>query len=336
MTTTTIIKTLARGALAAVLAGLAWNAAAQLRAPAAASPVASVQCPPVATMPTQEEMQLASRAARDRGLLWRITKDGHSSYLYGTVHIGRLAWAFPGPKVREALMGADTLALEIDITDPQIQQRMQTLTTGPGPRPNLPATLRERIRKQVAAACLPEAAFAPHHPIMQAVTLSVLAARWDGLDPSYAQELVLGGFARAQRKPVVSLETPEAQMALLMPADEGQALKLADDMVKQLEDGKTRATLVRLASAWERSDLADMADYEKWCDCALVAEDRAFLRRLNDERNPGLADGIDALHRQGKTLFAAVGSLHMTGPQALPTLLVQRGYSVERVVFAPM
>ncbi|MBI3368358.1 MAG: TraB/GumN family protein [Burkholderiales bacterium] len=332
----TTLKALARAVLATALAGLALAATAQLKLPPSAAPTAALQCPPVATMPSQEEMQLAARAARDRGLLWRITKDGRTSYLYGTVHIGRLTWAFPGPKVREALLAADTLALEIDITDAQIQQRMQAVLSGPGPWPKLSAPLRERMRKLVAAACLPDAALAAQHPIMQAVTLTVLAARWDGLDPSYAQELVLGGFARAQGRPVVSLETPESQLALLMPTDEKQALKMADDMMQQLEQGKTRAALVRMASAWERSDLADMADYEKWCDCALKPDDRAFLRRLNDERNPGLADGIDALHRQGKTLFAAVGSLHMTGPQALPMLLAQRGYSVERVQFAPM
>jgi uncharacterized protein YbaP (TraB family) len=32
-------------------------------------------------------------------------------------------------------------------------------------------------------------------------------------------------------------------------------------------------------------------------------------------------------------VFAAVGSLHMTGPKGLPRLLGQRGYTVERVKF---
>ena len=57
------------------------------------------------------------------------------------------------------------------------------------------------------------------------------------------------------------------------------------------------------------------------------------MRRLNDERNPPLADGIEALHRQGRRIFAAVGALHMTGPQSLPRLLAARGFKVERVPF---
>ncbi len=56
------------------------------------------------------------------------------------------------------------------------------------------------------------------------------------------------------------------------------------------------------------------------------------MRRLLDARNPALATRIDALHRSGKRVFAAVGSLHMTGARGLPALMVQRGYRVERVV----
>ena len=58
--------------------------------------------------------------------------------------------------------------------------------------------------------------------------------------------------------------------------------------------------------------MAELADYERWCECAVGAEDRALLARVNDERNPGLAEGIDALHRDGRKLLAAVGALHMT------------------------
>ena len=52
-----------------------------------------------------------------------------------------------------------------------------------------------------------------------------------------------------------------------------------------------------------------------------------------DDRNPGLAKGIAAIHESGQTVFAAVGSLHMIGPMGLPQLLAKRGYRVERIEF---
>ena len=54
-----------------------------------------------------------------------------------------------------------------------------------------------------------------------------------------------------------------------------------------------------------------------------------------DDRNPALAERIDALHMGGKSVFAAVGSLHMVGKLGLPLLMAQRGYQVERVEFKP-
>jgi uncharacterized protein YbaP (TraB family) len=33
-----------------------------------------------------------SDTAQDRGFLWRISKGGHTSHLYGTVHIAKQGW----------------------------------------------------------------------------------------------------------------------------------------------------------------------------------------------------------------------------------------------------
>ena len=287
-------------------------------------------------MPTQEQLQAGLRDARDLGFLWRITKDGRSAYLYGTVHVGKLAWAFAGPKTRAALSASDTLALELDLTDPAVMAELaQKFRAEPGAVP-LPAALRRRIAQQVAAACLPEQALAGLHPVVQAITLTVLAARWDGLDPSYAQELALAGFARSTGKSLVSLESAQAQADALIPAEAGQAVQLTAQSIEQIELGTTRRTLARLAQAWERGQLDELERYEQWCECAISPQERAFMRRLNDERNPALAERIDALHGQGKAVFAAVGALHMTGAQALPSLMRKRGFQVERISFAPM
>jgi hypothetical protein len=98
-----------------------------------------------------------------------------------------------------------------------------------------------------------------------------------------------------------------------------------------LEDGRVQRVISRLAAAWERGDLAEIESYERWCDCIANDDDRVQMRRLNDERNPALADAIEALHRDGRKVFAAVGALHMTGAKALPILLKQRGFTVQRI-----
>jgi uncharacterized protein YbaP (TraB family) len=296
---------------------------------------AAASCPPRMAQPTPEQIQAAAAAARDRGALWRLTRDGRTSYLFGTIHVGKLDWVMPGPQMREALSATDTLALEIDPTDAAMATRMAR-PQGDAPLPTLPAPLKQRLARGFDAACLPapmRPALEGQHPVMQAMTLTALEARWEGLDVGFAQEFALAGFARASQRRIVSLETPESQFAALMPNDAAELNKALGSMLDQLEKGTGRRTIARLAAAWERGDLDDMAAYERWCECVVDDADRKQMARLLDERNPGLAERIDALHREGARVLAGVGALHMVGPKALPQLLRERGFQVERVTY---
>jgi len=298
-------------------------------ADAASAPRGAPACPPVAQPPTAEQVQVAQRDARDRGFLWRITKQGRSSYLFGTLHLGRMPWIFAGPRLREALANTDTLALEIDLTDPAVLNNPPAAATAPMP---LTDALRARLSRQIADACLPEAALQRLNPLMQAITLTVLAARWEGLDAGFAQEIVLATAARVQQRPIVSLESAQSQLAVLLPSDPAEGQRLLDQALEQLEKGRARPLLRRLADAWAEGRIQEIEDYAQWCECADTPQDRAFMRKLNDERNAPMADRIDAMHRDGKRVLVAVGALHMTGDQGLPRLMSARGYTVERLV----
>jgi uncharacterized protein YbaP (TraB family) len=199
----------------------------------------------------------------------------------------------------------------------------------------LPAALQARLDRAYQRACIAPSSLAALHPLLQATTLTVLEARWLGLDAAYAQEHVLLARSRAEgRVParrVLALETAAQQKSALLPDDPAEALNTLADSLTQLEDRSGRRVLARLAQAWERGDLHALSTYEAWCECATSADERAFMRRLNDERNPALADGIAAQHKAGLRVFAAVGALHMTGRAGLPLLLAQRGFRVERV-----
>ncbi len=310
--------------LAASVGGASSRAAPASGATAAANSAPAL-CPPAI------DADASSAAPADRGLLWRLTRDGRHAYLYGSLHVGKPGWRRFGPKLAAAWADSDLLALEIDPTDPAV---MAALSLSPAP-PRLPAPLRARLAQAIVRACLPAAALASLHPVLQATTLTLLDARWLGLDPGFSVETLLAERAHAAHRRIVSLESVEQQMAALVPADAGEALALVEQNLTQLEDLSSRRVLARLVAAWASGDLDALEHYEQWCECAANDDERAFLRRLNDERNPQLAARIDALHRQGRRVFAAVGVLHMTGPQALPALLAARGFGVERVRFAP-
>ena len=291
-------------------------------------------CPPTAQVPTAEQVQAQMRVARDRGFLWRVLKDGRSSYLYGTIHVATMEWMFPGPQVLAALRSTEVVAVELDLLDPSMMATLQA-AVAPKPEQALPAEMDARLRAQMKLACLPAALLNALSPVMAATTLVVMSARREGLDPSYGIDPVVSAIGRRFDKPVISLETAEMQMKLLQGETPQDAQDTVAQILDELEADRARPMMLRLSRMWADSRLEELDTSAQWCDCLNTALEREFMKRALDDRNGPLAERIDALHASGQTVFAAVGSLHMTGPQGLPSLLRQRGYQVDVVPFAP-
>lgn len=289
------------------------------------------RCPPAIEKPTSEAMQFAMQNARDHGFLWRISKDGHTSFLYGTMHIAKLEWGFPGPDIMEALRATDTLALELDIFDPDIQKRM---AEGFAKLHSiaLPDRLAKRIRRQADILCVPFDSIAKLPPEIQLMSLELFVGRWDGLDPSYAIDGILSAIGHGAKKTVISLETPESQIKIIKMHNLKETKAIVDIELSDLETERARTMVNRISRSWANSDYADLERFKEWCACLDTNIERDLMKRVLDDRNPNLASRIDALHLGGKRVFAAVGSLHMFGPMGLPALMAQRGYLVEQLL----
>ncbi|RZI94473.1 MAG: TraB/GumN family protein [Variovorax sp.] len=298
----------------------------------AQTPAPTCNVPPP---PSREEIQAASKRPADRGFLWRIEKDGRASWLYGTLHVGKPDWYFVGERVRGALRQSDTLALELDMNDPATQAVFAERVPRAVMARLLTPERQRRLEQQSAAACLPAAALSALRPVLQVTTLAGLAARQQGLRMEFGSEQFLAAYARSNQKPLVALENARGQLQTLIGDDEAEENKGVDEALDQLESGQMLDVTARLSQAWAASNLADLDSYRAWCDCVKTPADERALRRLLDDRNPGLADGIAALHGKGQRVFAAVGALHMVGAEGLPGLLAARGFAVTRVLPAP-
>ncbi|HEY1130360.1 MAG TPA: TraB/GumN family protein [Roseateles sp.] len=285
---------------------------------------AHAACPPVPQAPTTDQATRWAAQAPDRGLLWRISRDGRSSYLYGSLHLGKADWAYPGPALRAAWDATEVLAVELDPAD------VGPVLAAMGQAEPLKPALARRVDAQAKAVCLPEGLLGALPTMLQLSTLMLMEARRDGFDVAFGQDLMLLARAKAEGRPVQSLETVQEQMAALEPTA-GELGTVVEGTLKQLQRGQVRAPMRKLADAWSRGDLKTLADYPRWCACADTAAERAWLKRINDDRNVLLAGRIAALHGAGQRLLVAVGALHMSGPQALPRLLAAEGFSVEAV-----
>ena len=269
--------------------------------------------------------------AADRGLLWRADRDGRTAWLYGTIHLGRADWVRPGPTVQKALEQSDALALELDTRD---QATMRALTQPADPQVVarlLSGERAQRLARQREAACVPPDATAGLQPILQVMALTGLVARADGLYPEFGADEALAVSARNNNKPVFALESAASQLKMLTGDSEAEEAEQIDATLDELESGQLRMQMKELADMWARGDADKLGRYSEWCNCLDTPAERRLMKRLLDERNPGLADGIERMHAGGKRVFAAVGALHMVGPQGLPALLAARGFTVSAV-----
>ena len=330
------------GPLLALLACLALALGTAARAAAVSEPDAAAPphvvatgdaCPPDPVSPTPEEALRSAREAVDNGLLWKATKGGRVVWLYGTIHVAKLSWTYPGPKVMRAMGASDVVALELDLTDPGMLGRLRRVLLRRPDSPTLAPTLQARLAAQIAAACMPPEALALLRAEMQAVTVEVMQGRQFGLYPNYGVDEAIAELAGRLHKPIRALETPEMQAGLLVSDDPARTAETVSAVLDELEGGKSPQMLQRLAGDWQRGDLADLGAYATWCDCLETPQERADFVKLVDERNPLMADKIVKWHAEGRTLFVAVGTLHMVGRVGLPELLKARGFQVERVQF---
>jgi uncharacterized protein YbaP (TraB family) len=321
------VTTAGRTLVAALAATLALCGVSPAIAADAAAPTS---CPPVATPLSAERFEAGLREASDHGFLWRLLKNGRTSYLYGTIHAARIEWMFPGPRTTAALGASDVLALELDVLDSDLQARLAASARA-APDERLAAPLQQRIDGRMIAECVDPAPWQALLPELQIASLAVMAARREGFDPAYAIDVVLALVARQLGKPIVSLETPEAQVAALRLPSRAATIELVETSLDDLDAGRAGPLIARMVRAWTDGDLAELEDYGRWCECLRNDAERAAMKRLLDDRNPVIAAEIDALHVKGRRVFAGVGSLHLIGANGLPALLARRGFRVEPV-----
>ncbi len=308
---------------------LALLTSLSMAAEPAAEPAGS--CPPSFSPPTPAEVQAMAPQMQDRGLLWRVQDGERTSWLYGTLHVGKREWILPGRTILRAMVATDLLALELDVLNPQVMQQLIEGFQARVDAPALPAELEARLAQQRKQACAEH--LSTQRPDAQLLGLLSQLGRRDGLMAEFGADLQLASLAGAMHKPVLGLESAQTQLEELLSDDPLEVQESVREGLEQLEDPKSPQILQQLANIWASGNERQLENYADWCDCIKTERDRLKYARLMEGRNPGMAQGIANQLKQGKTVFAAVGALHMVGPMGLPELLRQKGYQVERVGF---
>ncbi|WP_332913994.1 TraB/GumN family protein [Algoriphagus boritolerans] len=77
---------------------------------------------------------VGSATAQESSLLWKISGNGleKESYLFGTIHIICKSDFLMDERITTAFESTEELILELDMSDPQLQLKMQQVSMNPG------------------------------------------------------------------------------------------------------------------------------------------------------------------------------------------------------------
>ena len=273
----------------------------------------------------------AGRAvAEDRGVLWTLQGRQNTVYLLGSVHVLRPGDAALPRAALEAYADAEQLVMEIDLDDAAvgdplvIAQQMQASAALPAGQ-SLEAVLGSdyaEVAQRASEAGLELAMFDRFQPWFVATLLLQLELAKRGFDPALGIEQQLAGRAVADRKPIMGLETPAQQFAVL------SGLSLADQkrflLMTLDESAQADAELEQLLAAWRKGDITALA--------ALLSDEferfPQLYRPLTEDRNRAWVGQLGDLLDDRDDYLAVVGALHLVGRNSVVDLLRQRGYTV--------
>lgn len=278
---------------------------------------------------------LPSAWSADRGALFKVEGNGHTMYLFGTIHVGQPGFYPLEPRIVAAVNGASKLAVEVD-TDANIGALLEArkkygLYPDGVTSKDMPAALRKRTRHALQKAGIDPESMDNVRPWLVAMTLAVSEYLAQGYRTDLSVESHLIGMAKASKVPVLSLETVTDQLSPFDRLSEAEQLRFLDECVTLIESGRQGAEVRQIVEAWRTADRRTFDAIAARTAADETFSGRFFKQVLLDERNVTLAGKLAGLLNQDNNVVAAIGMLHLVGEHSVPELLSARGLSVERV-----
>jgi uncharacterized protein len=272
-------------------------------------------------------------------LLWKVSAGDRHLYLLGSFHLLRPADYPLSDDVERAFAAADRLVFELpadDVGSPELAARMAAAGRQPPGRllqADLDAATWTRLQAYAAGHGLPLQSLQGYKPWFVGLSISVQDMGRQGLQADLGLDRQLMARAQQGGKPVLGLESAQAQIAMLdamAPDEQRQMLAEALDDAGDSAGGE----VLRLHDAWRSGDARLL-----WTQMAQQMRQQypALYRSINVERNQRWTPQLERMLREqpphGRTLVV-VGALHLLGDDGVVERLRARGLTVERICSA--
>lgn len=270
-----------------------------------------------------------------RGTLYRATYHGHTCYLFGTVHVGKTVFYPLEPQVTKALNQADKLIIEVDIRNAAAFQQAiiqyGLYPQGESIAQHISADTLTKLKQALQRDGISFEQISRMKPWMVANLLIVQEMARNGFPTEQGIELHFLSVAQQQQKTVGQLETAADQLSIFDKLTTAQQENYLRENMKDLESGLAMKQGLALINAWQHADTTRMEKLMHEMNSEQSSVSALMQRLLIDQRNPRMAEKIEALLKNDKASFVAIGTLHLIGDNSVPKLLRQRGYQVQKL-----
>ncbi len=253
----------------------------------------------------------------------RLTKP---SYILGTFHAICPTDMLPIEKLTPFLDKTDQMFLELDMDDPAVMTSMARGLAMPAGK-----TLKDlytdeeysRIDALLRSSVgIPVDMVKTIRPSMLAVMVAT-STKTLGCTPKAVDTVVMEA-AVARKKPILGIETVEAQMAVLnsQPIEKQakELLKMATDPTRSITEIKS---IMAVYKAQDAEGIFKVTTTQ-------MAEEKAFQTVLLDNRNKEWIPKLESAMAAMPTFFA-VGAGHLGGKAGVVNLLRQKGYKLKPI-----
>lgn len=268
---------------------------------------------------------IGSLKAQENSLLWSVSGNGleNESYLFGTIHLICKEDFLMDDRILDAFAKSEKLVMELDMSDPQLQSKMQQISMNPG---------MKNIQSELGAADaeILDGFLTKNYGvglaqlgILKPFVLSTMALM--KTIPCEEIESYEGFFTAKtteSKKPIIGLETPEFQVSIF---DQIPFEVQINELIKMLKEDSGTADFNQMTEAYLSENIEEL--YEVMNSDGMVAEYRDLIL---DNRNKAW---IPILEKEMKShvLFVAVGGGHLGGDNGLISLLRSAGYRVDPI-----
>ena len=270
-----------------------------------------------------------------RGTLYRVTGEGHTTYLFGTIHVGRPEFYPLEARASKAIADASVIAMELDMRDTSgLQQAAMThgiFANGDTLDQHISKAVLTRLQDALGKLGMPYAIISHMKAWMAANTIVVLQLEKQGYHADLATENYLTKAAEDAHKTIVGLETADFQLGLFDSMTEKQQEQYLVDNLDEMDSGEADKKTKELLDAWANADEKTFADLLKEAESDQTEAGKFFMDELIGKRNPEMANKVAQMLKDDKSSFVAVGLLHLVGANGVPQLLAKRGYEVKRI-----